>query len=64
MPAAPCEREAGLPSPIKELAMTRTFAGAPDLRPLPRFTFAGRGSRDSRREPRRPRRAAPAPGNQ
>jgi hypothetical protein len=44
--------------------MTRTFAGAPDLRPLPRFTFAGRGSRDSRREPRRPRRAAPAPGNQ
>jgi hypothetical protein len=24
-----------------------------DLRPMPRFTFAGRGCRDSRREPRR-----------
>ena len=32
--------------------MTRTVS-APDLRPLPRFTFAGRGCRDSRREPRR-----------
>jgi hypothetical protein len=32
--------------------MTRTVT-APDLRPLPRFTFAGRGCRDPRREPRR-----------
>ncbi len=32
--------------------MTRTFS-APDLRPMPRFTFAGRGCRDPRREPRR-----------
>jgi hypothetical protein len=32
--------------------MTRTLS-APDLRPLPRFTFAGRGCRDPRREPRR-----------
>ena len=32
--------------------MTRTITG-PDMRPLPRFTFAGRGCRDPRREPRR-----------
>jgi hypothetical protein len=32
--------------------MTRT-ASIPDLRRLPRFTFAGRGCRDPRREPRR-----------
>ena len=32
--------------------MTPTVTG-PDLRPLPRFTFAGRGCRDPRREPRR-----------
>lgn len=32
--------------------MTRTVS-APYLRPLPRFTFAGRGCRDPRREPRR-----------
>ena len=32
--------------------MTRTVS-TPDLHPLPRFTFAGRGCRDSRREPRR-----------
>ena len=32
--------------------MTRTVTG-PELRPTPRFTFAGRGCRDSRREPRR-----------
>lgn len=31
--------------------MTPTVTG-PDLRPLPRFTFAGRGCRDPRREPR------------
>ena len=33
--------------------MTRTVNAPPDLRPLPRFTFAGRGCRDPRREPRR-----------
>ena len=32
--------------------MTRTLTG-PDFRSMPRFTFAGRGCRDSRREPRR-----------
>jgi hypothetical protein len=32
--------------------MTRTVS-ASNLRPLPRFTFAGRGCRDPRREPRR-----------
>ena len=32
--------------------MTRTVS-APHLRPMPRFTFAGRGCRDTRREPRR-----------
>ena len=32
--------------------MTPTVTG-PDLRTLPRFTFAGRGCRDPRREPRR-----------
>ena len=31
--------------------MTPTVTG-PALRPLPRFTFAGRGCRDPRREPR------------
>ena len=44
--------------------MTRTV-GPPGLRPLPRFTFAGRGCRDSRREPRRlpeALRARPATG--
>jgi hypothetical protein len=37
--------------------MTRTVTG-PAVRPLPRFTFAGRGCRDPRREPRTARRAA------
>jgi hypothetical protein len=43
--------------------MTRT-ARAPHVRPLPRFTFAGRGCRDPRREPRRQpavQRTAPVP---
>jgi hypothetical protein len=33
--------------------MTPTVNGS-DRRPMPRFTFAGRGCRDSRREPRAP----------
>ena len=41
--------------------MTRTVS-APHLRPIPRFTFAGRGCRDSRREPRRPPAARLLPG--
>ena len=45
--------------------MTRSPLALPDLHRLPRFTFAGRGCRDSRREPRRrpdlamPRRGVP-----
>ena len=35
--------------------MTRTVTG-PVVRTLPRFTFAGRGCRDPRREPRTARR--------
>lgn len=46
--------------------MYRPTAAPPDLDRLPRFTFAGRGCRDARRERRRPaalsRPAAPAPG--
>jgi hypothetical protein len=33
--------------------MRRSAPALADLRPLPRFTFAGRGCRDPRREPRR-----------
>jgi hypothetical protein len=44
--------------------MTRTFNGPLDLHRLPRFAFPGRGCRDSRREPRRPRQPVPAPVSQ